>query len=473
MTGRRIRRLAEWLRWVFLAGAVAIVVVFLVAQRQSTDIAYGQAPDTPTIPEGSAGELTGATLPSVEQMTAMLAAHDIVRLPGATAWWDARRVEQAIGDADIRILVAPPGLTEAQRDQISDVDDATIRIIGTQVSGDIYQVVPDTLDEWRAQFARADVTGLLVTLINSLEHDSAPSGQPDGADGAGGGSGDGAPGDAWREPTADELDTVTAALRDTGWYAAPGATLSAMPATASKQAFGTGTALYVALPVQPADTPAPAYGPALATRFPGRPIVVMYGSWIEYFGPHAADFADVAGASFYGRFGDRLSKYAYPQDNVLGAYLGQVTDIRYSGLFDRPLPYRPVDPLRVALPALPWLFAACVAGFLALSVRSLLRPATATAGRLAAIGGSGVPARLAGLTSLAVEVCGLTDAHTDPALTRAIGKLGAAREALDEGLPDRHVRALLDDAQADLDSVGRRIGVAGYRPETYLRGRLA
>ena len=196
----------------------------------------------------------------------------------------------------------------------------------------------------------------------------------------------------------------------------------------------------------------------------------MTGSWIEYYGPHAEDFADVASASFYARFGDRLSAYAYGQDNVLGAYLGQVTDIRYAGLFDRPLPYQPVDPVRVALPVLPWLFAVCVAAFLALSVRALLRPPKAR--RLPGTRQAGIPARLAGLTALAVEVSGLTNARTNPALTRAISKLQAAREALDENLPDRQIRSLLDDAESELDSVGRGIEFAGYRPEAYLQGRL-
>jgi hypothetical protein len=80
---------------------------------------------------------------------------------------------------------------------------------------------------------------------------------------------------------------------------------------------------------------------------------------------------------------------------------------------------------------------------------------------------------LAGLTALAVEVSGLTGARTDPALTRAIVALRAAREALDERLPRRRVRELLDEADRELDLVGRRVEFPGYRPVEYLRGRLA
>jgi hypothetical protein len=154
---------------------------------------------------------------------------------------------------------------------------------------------------------------------------------------------------------------------------------------------------------------------------------------------------------------------------VLGVYLAAVTDVRYAGLFDRPLPFRPFDPLRVALPALPWLFAACVVAFLVLSATTLAPPRPAAAGPAA----GGVPARLAALSALAVEVSGLTGAAEDPALTRAITRLGAARTALGDGLPDAHVHGLLADAERDLDRVGRLVGVPGYRPADYLREPLA
>jgi hypothetical protein len=204
----------------------------------------------------------------------------------------------------------------------------------------------------------------------------------------------------------------------------------------------------------------PRYGPALARLHPGSPIVVMYGDWIEYDGPNAAYFADVATASFYGQFGDRLSVYAYPQDTILNAYLGRVTAVRYAGLFDRPLPYRPFDPLRVTLPVLPWVFGACVLIFLALSVRSVRRPPRHAH--------AGSPARLAALTSLAVEMSLLTDRASDPALTRGIAALTAAREALDQDLPDNSVRALLATAESELDEAARKLPFRGFRPQDYL-----
>jgi hypothetical protein len=440
---------ADRIRWVLLAAAGAVLVTFLLVQQQSTSVSYGRAPASgDPIPEGSAGELSGATVPSAEQLTAMVKAAPVVRLPGAIATWDEKAVQAAAGSAGVRILVAPPGLPKEARSRVKDVEDATVQVIGTEVTGGVLQASPDRAPEWIRQFATGDVTESLTTLVAHLNH------QPDAPD---------QPALARRDPAAGELAEVTAALRGTGRYVAPGATLTDVPATTA--AFPGAQPLYVALPQQPAGQALVHFGPALAKEFPGRPIVAMYGQWVEYDGPSADAFADVATASFYGQFADRLSTYAYPQRNVLGAWLDRVTAIRYAGLFDRPLPYTPFDPLRVALPALPWLFAACAVGFLVLSARRVVRPDRPA--------GTGVPARLAGLTALAVEISGLTGGASAAALTRGITQLTAARDAFTEKLPDQHVHGLLDAAEADLDSTAGLLGRPEYRPAEYLRGRLA
>jgi hypothetical protein len=434
----------EAVRWVALAAAAGILVVFLLAQRQSVRVSYGRSPaGSAAVAEGSAGELSAATVPPADAMTALVRADPVVRLPGSVARWDTDRVRAAIGDAGVRIIVAPPGLDKAERDRVRAVDDATIRVIGTEVTGGGYQVSASSADDWRAEFAAGDVTDQLLTLIAALRKQPTPELTATVR---------------WREPTTAELRTVSAGLRATGMFAAPGATLTTVGPTA---AFGDKKAYYVALPRQPYGAALPRYGPALATLFPEAAIVVMYGSWIEYAGPAA----DVAAASFYGQSGDRLSRYDYPQRNVLAAYLNRVTDVRYAGLFDRPLPYRPWDPLRVALPVLPWLFAACVALFLTLSVRSLRRAGAARPD------GAGTPARLAGLSGLAVDMSALTHQPSEAPLTRGIAKLTAARAALDQNLPDAHVRRLLNDAESELDQAARRLPFAGYRPADYLGGR--
>ena len=434
-----------WLRWPALAAAVGVLVVFLVAQRQTIDVSYGRAPaaSDATVRSGSAGE-SDATVPSVERMTALVAAAPVVRLPGAVATYDEQRVRAAAGDEPLRVLLAPPGLDKAERDRVDDVENATIRVVGTEVSGGVYQASSDTLSGWRAQFATGDVTNLMVAVLTGIRKQPA---LPDREL------------VTRREPTPAELAAVLPGLRRDGLHAAPGATLDGLPRGAAT-AFPETRGVYLALPRQPAGRPMPRYGPALAAAFPDTPVVVLYGDWVEYDGPQRADFADLAAASYYGQYGDLLSRSAYPQRNVLGAYLNRVTDVRYAGLFDRPLPYRPLDPLRVALPALPWLFAACVLAFLVLSVTGTRR-----APRAARTGG--VTARLAGLTALAVEMSAFT---RDPALTRGITTLTGAAEAVDERLPDRHVRGLLDRAEADLDAAARALPYRGYRPAEYLRG---
>jgi hypothetical protein len=417
-------------RWVALVLGTAALIVFLVAQRQTTHVSYAGSPTSADVPEGAAGELSGASVPTVEQMTAMVRANPVVRLPGSVAQWDEARVRAAIGAADTRILVAPPGLPKAEQDKVRDVDAATIRVLGTEVSGGIYQVSGTTATDWRPQFATGDVTAQLLTLIAGL----ADKPTPEGLDLL-----------QRRDPSAVETTKVAAgARRITGSAAFPGASV-----------------LAVTLPRQPIGRPMPRYGPALARLYPDTPIVVVYGDWIEYDGPHATEFADVASASFYGQFGDRLSDYAYPQQTILNAYLARVADLRYAGLFDRPLPYQPFDPLRVTLPALPWVFAAGVLIFLALSVRSVRRPP--------AIRRAGTPARLAALSALAVEMSLLTDRASDPALTRGIAALTAARGALDDDLGDPHVRDLLATAESELDDAARRLPFPGFRPEDYLR----
>jgi hypothetical protein len=440
------RRVTEIARWTALGAAAALLGVFLIVQGRGVEVSYAQSPSSATrVEEGSADELSGATVPTVEEMSALVAAAPVVRLPGSVARWDTAVVEAAIGGSGLRILVAPPGLDEDARTRVKEVPNADIRVVGTQVGAEISIAVPDTAAGWRAEFAAGDVTNRLLTIIASVRDQPLPTTDVEVV--------------TWRAPTAAELEPVVADLRATGLHVAPGATLS-KPTSNVANAFPDRAPLVVALPRQDQNQ-LPRYAESLAPLFPDMPIIVLYGSWIEYAGPHAADFSELAAATFYGRVGDRLATYTYPQANVLYGWLDRVTDVRYSGLFDRPLPYRPFDPLRVALPALPWLFAACVAVFLALTARAAERR-------------SGVPAsRLAALTALAVEMHPLADRATGPALTRALTTLTSARDAIAGELPDAYVSTLLDAAERELDEAARTLPFPGYRPVDYLRGRLA
>ncbi|WP_307796207.1 hypothetical protein [Amycolatopsis sp. 195334CR] len=435
---------------------MAALVFFLVSQRAETiDVSYAQSPTSSESREGNkdAG-LSDASVPPVDELVARLQAERVVRLPGAVAHWDEARVDQLIGGRDARILVAPPGLDEAERKRISEAksqvdgdEREVVTIVGTTVSGGILEVSPSTLDERRAEFAVGDVTGLISYLLAHLWKQPVADSAPDFR---------------WREPTAAELAPVEAALRADGRYTADGATLTGVPGEAARQAFDGAEPLVAAFPRQPFGEPVPDYGPALTARFPARPIVVLYGLWVSYHGPNADAFADVAAASTYAQFGSHLSSRAYPQDAVLGVYLDRVIDIRYAGLFDRPLPYQPPDPLRVTLPVLPWVFAGCVAVFVALSARAVRKPRGLARG-------TGAGARLGALTALAIEVSGLTDGESDVALTVALAKLDSAREAIEEG---RKPDVFLAEAHSQLDEVARLLGRTDYRPDVYVGRQL-
>src|SRR5690606_36966620 len=171
-----------------------LLITFLVVQRQSIEVSYGRSPTLATLAEvDTSVGLADVTVPTVEEMTALVEADPVVRLPGAIATWDEQRVQEVIGDAEVRILVAPPGLDEDARDRVRAVENATVRVIGTQVSGGIYAALSSTLPEWQAQFATADVTGPLVTLLAALLDTPEPDHDPPLA---------------WRDPTAAELAAV-------------------------------------------------------------------------------------------------------------------------------------------------------------------------------------------------------------------------------------------------------------------------
>ncbi|MCW4354698.1 hypothetical protein ONR57_15425 [Hoyosella sp. YIM 151337] len=441
-----MRERLMWVRWVFLAIAVAVLVVFLVAQRQSqgVDVSYGQSPsDGDRVMEGDANEVTDHEIPSTADIQQRVDRDRIVILPGSVAHWDERRVSEALGDSDLRILVAPPGLSEDQKNQIDDVEGVHIQIVGTSVTGGILVAVNNTIAGWRAEYATGDVTNLLVTLI-ARELDAEDPQDIDLLD--------------RRAITESELAAIVEDLSAGRPHIAAGATLETVPENAN-WAFPDAQLLVAAFPRQEFGESMPDYGAALHERFPGQPIVVMYGAWIEYHGPAAEEFAEIAAASYYAQFGGRLSRWDYPQQNVLHAYLNRVTDIRYSGIFDRALPYQPFDPLRVALPALPWLFGGSVLVFLAMSLRPILgsgAPPPRTA-----------PARLAFLNTLAVEISGLSH---DPSLVRGIKKLQAASSAIDDDLPRPHVTRLIGQAENDLDETARKLGREDLRPRNYVAG---
>ncbi|GAA1229250.1 hypothetical protein GCM10009676_09720 [Prauserella halophila] len=441
-------------RWVLAGVAIAVAVIFLLQQRQGDiDVSYGESPSS-DYEEGESGELSDHTVPSTDEMVRQVQAEPVVRLPGASAKWNRQWLREHVDTAGVRLLFAPPGLDEQETervlavvedDSIADAPFDLVTVTGTKVRGGPYTAAADDIDGFQRQFAAGDVTGLLAAVITGMRD----AGDPPTA-----------PGLTWREPTSAELGTVTADLERDRLHVADGATLSDVPGNAAN-AFPDTEPMIVALPQQDTGRPVPDYAPALAERFPDTPVVVLYGNYVDYAGPYRDQFYEVATAGVYGMLGDRISRYDYPQDNVLFAWLNKVTDIRYAGLFDRPLPYQPFDPLKVTLPALPFVFAACVLGVIVLSVTALRR--RPSHGRPPTV-------RLAALSALSVEVSGLTTEASNPSLTRAITHLDAARERDGSAVGRRAAHNLLDKAEHELAETARLIERSDYEPRHYTAG---
>lgn len=350
---------------------------------------------------GSATTAPATKIPSDVELKRELAASTIVRLPGAVAGFDEATVLAAIRHADAvhgkrgepktHLVVAPPDISQADTQRIYALPGSNVKVIGLTVGYQGESATPSDLGDWQSLFSDGDVTSLILSLMAS------DLGEPDPSDTSSSVH--------WRNPSAAELNTVRAGLAADRLYTAPGATLDAIPKSAS-DVFPNTAPMVVAFPQQARGAAIPNYAPALATQFPNTPIIVMYGYSVSYAGPFGKDTADVATGGFYGQYGSKIADQAYPQWNILNVYLQQWAKVRYAGLFDRPLPYTPPDPVGITFPALPWVFLGCVLIFVAVSVHSVhshrhrrLPSASPTDWH-----------RLAGLSALAVEVSPLADA---------------------------------------------------------------
>ncbi|MGI8417894.1 MAG: hypothetical protein ACR2P2_17160 [Nakamurella sp.] len=455
---------ARLIQWGSLALALVVLVIFLLSQQQSASEQYGTDKLDSTAVDAEPSQATTGTLPTDAELKKAIAASTIVRLPGAVATLNEAVVTARIKQADvtlaakgepaIKVLLAPPGLSDADSRRLEHLPGSNVTVVGLAVSFDIYSVLPSTANEWQSVFGTGDVTQLILAGIAGGLDQPAPPEVPSSL--------------RWRDPTAGELSTVVAGLRDDRHYVDPGADLSGIPKLAATAFPGT-PPMVVALPQQPPGQGVPDYAPALAREFPNTPIVVMYGYWISYAGPHADGYADLAAATFYGSIRAVISDTHFPQFNLLSVYLQQWAALRFSGMFDRPLPYSPPDPIGIALPALPWIFLGCVLIFVAVSVHSVhsRRPGQ----QLSAPSTRGQWVRLTALSSLAIEVSPLVDGAARAPLTRGIKRLSAAKQALDTHLPAALIDSQLDAGTREFARVATAIHRQDYLPETYLAGR--
>lgn len=318
----------EVVRWLLAVLAVVAAVVFVAVQGRSSDARYelnaASSRLTPT-------ETPTVSLPSPEELTNQLRRQSRVRLPGASAWFDEKQVRAAIGNDDIRILVAPIGLTSDQSRMLYELDpfdeDATgvhevIRIEGTAVKGGGYSSLADDLPGWQRQFAQGDITGPLLALVAALRDAPTPA-DPQAA--------------AVRAPTAAELAPVLAAVRSSGVHLDPAAGVTEVPATAGT-AFPDSRPIIATFPRSTPGAPLVDWATALSAAFPDRPVVTLTGLWVDYRGPDADQFAEIASASYYGQYRTVLAERVLPTQGVLRTFLARIAELRLSGIFGRALP---------------------------------------------------------------------------------------------------------------------------------------
>lgn len=448
------------LQWGALVLSAVFALLFLLVQSQTANFRYGVETVPPvSLDDDAEAEPAAPDLPSVAQIDALRAESRVVTLPGAIAGFDRAEVDRALAavtgfvntdddTVDPGVLLVPPDTTREQRTVLRDAERLDVKVYGMQVSGDRGTPAAEDLTSWQNVLVSGDVTDTLVGAIQLLGEQTFESAIPRVP---------------WREPTSAELATVSAALDSDRRYLAPGSTVTELPATAAA-AFPDTAPLLVVLPRASYGESVPEYGPALAARYPDTPVVVMYGYWIDVHGP-GDDGLELVRAAFYGATPSDFADGGYRQSGVLGLFLQRWAEFNYSGMFDRPLPYTPPDPVRVAWPILPWIFAAGVLFFVVMSVRMTLQ--------LRPMAADQRPNRhtLAGLSTLAVELSGLVgpDQRTD--FTQGTVALTHAQDGLDADLPADRVAAVLDEAASALDSVARSLDRPDYRPERFLDRR--
>jgi hypothetical protein len=230
----------------------------------------------------------------------------IYRAPGAMAYLDTDRIRRELTPR-IRVLVAPftgrieKGGNYATDDQhltevyepLIDWSERTgitlIRIEGLLASSsEGVSATPSDLAELRQHTGQYDITEAVLSLIRHAK-DVDPDAPPT------------YPSAGVVPPTPQQLDELTARLRDRRVYNAPDRVDRVeLPLRLIQQRTGFRVRV-AALGIAHPGEPIVRYAPSLARRFPGEVVMVAHGAWLEVAGPNARALSSARNYA-YGRY---------------------------------------------------------------------------------------------------------------------------------------------------------------------------
>ncbi|MFV0533898.1 MAG: DUF6403 family protein [Cumulibacter sp.] len=427
-------------------------IVFIGIQTQQSDTQY--KPRESAQAEDGSDDPAPAPQPSYNDIVAEYGDDPIITVDGSQASVQEDVVLQWMEQADVtQVVLAPPLDPSAELDASIDVPDDVLLVTGLQPSLSPYASQPSTPQGMARVYGTGDVTEGVTHLL-ALRAEAGDDEEELGVE--------------TREPTAEELAPVLSGLAaDDIAFTAEAPTFE-YPSVATEAYPEGDRPLIVVSPQEPAGGPIIDYASAVAEAFPDRSVVAMTGTWVDYAGTYADEFERPLTASLYGRFGERIGNFNYSQEAVLRLALNEVASYRHSGIFGKPLPYEPVDPVDVAMPFLPWLIAGLGVVGIAAAIVQVRRSKPKDVEHVT----DHELSRLAGLSELAVEVSALTNGRSAAALVRATRALSEAKDVCDGEEDDLGlVTELLDRAERELSSVADLLDRADYQPRNFLQGR--
>lgn len=282
----------------------------------------------------------------VEAALDALETEQIYRAPGAVVYFDEEFIRPEL-TPDIRILIGPftgrygAGSPYASADEhheqvyqplqnwAEEHDKTLIRVEGLAVaSSEGVATTPSDIDEHRQLAATYDITESLWLLIQHAKgaDTSALSEVSSGY----------SPTDIV-EPSPEQVDKLSAELREHGFYNAPGREDRLdLPIQQIEERTGLRVRA-AAFPVTPPGEPIVDYAPALAEQFPGETVLVAHGAWLDVAGAHQSEFTEARDYA-YGRYERGTFSSGLVMNDRIGTVLFRADELLDEYAFSRPQP---------------------------------------------------------------------------------------------------------------------------------------